>query len=339
MSWVKPDLDQFRTTLYQVERERDAAQSGRSGVPKSSDVTSGSVFIAKTSSHSHKKFNKPKGSIKKDNHNCFYCGKSGHIRPNCPAKIEDLQRGIKLSSFTGVPGPNGKVSKSGAHIAANTMSSSFVSQEPPVPPPSNMTNIPPNQSIDEFDGFCFVFDDDVSKLSPARWILDSGASQHICNDLSLLNNPVPGTHKIAVGQSACISSFVMFDPLEPDKGDQSIRLSNVWFCDEAAENIISISVLTDQGCHVVFEGQSITVYARRSSDLSDPGRRVLHGTKSGSGLYVLDSHFVTPNKPSLFIYVHEVDKTELWHRRLGHLSYYRYDKSRARHRSALESQE
>lgn len=87
--WELPDLDRARSLLLKrqdVVRKRKFEESHTPIIDVTAfEMKSESKELRKNPKHKKRKFS------------CFYCGKSGHIRPNCRQRIEDEKKGDRKS--------------------------------------------------------------------------------------------------------------------------------------------------------------------------------------------------------------------------------------------------
>ena len=124
------------------------------------------------------------------------------------------------------------------------------------------------------------------------WILDSGATDHMCSDKGAFSNYSTCTNRITLGDNSSIECI--------GKGDVhvsslNLTLRNVLHVPRIAKNLISVSALTSMGYQVFFEGRSCTI----SKDFSSTN------LKSNNHLY--EAHNASSD-------------LDLIHLRLGHLA-------------------
>ena len=150
---------------------------------------------------------------------------------------------------------------------------------------------------------------------PAQnWIVDSGATCHICNAKELFEDlqPLSKPQRITLGDDhtlEAISTGAVEVKLKLPGGKSKVgRLSDVLYVPTLAYNLLSVTKATEAGKKVTF-GDT------RAEIVDDQGQVVAVASKVGS-LYYLDCeplHNQQVNSAS-----HQ-PKEKLWHRRFGHL--------------------
>lgn len=141
------------------------------------------------------------------------------------------------------------------------------------------------------------------------WLLDSGASHHVTNDLDnlSLHAPYGGSDELIIGDGSGLpiantgySSFIL--------NSTSLHLNNVLHVPSASRNIISLSKLCqDNNISIVFSSTSFTV---KEAQL---GTLLFQGSNNG-GIYEL----LPPSSPTLHSAF--VPTSIDWHHKLGHPS-------------------
>jgi hypothetical protein len=160
----------------------------------------------------------------------------------------------------------------------------------------------------------YVFAAQTEQRNKKRFLLDSGASRHMVNDVGMLtgtkylkehatvhladNSEVPG---IAVGKLKVILQGV------------AVVITNVLLVPELERNLISIEGLTGMGAEVKF--------ADGSCKINRSGKTVLT-VKSNRGLYEFDAEVEKGETAALV----ETTQEKEWHKRLGHVPYVTLDK-------------
>jgi transposase InsO family protein len=140
--------------------------------------------------------------------------------------------------------------------------------------------------------------------STRSWVLDSGASDHVVGDPSLISNlsppKIPHNITVANGSKAQVTGIGQASPLP------SLSLNYVLFVPGSPFNLISISKLTQSlNCSITFSSDSFLIQDRST------GKTIGTGSQS-QGLYYLHSH------PSTICGVSA--SPDIIHRRLGHPS-------------------
>ena len=154
---------------------------------------------------------------------------------------------------------------------------------------------------------------------PGRpWILNSGASDHICSSLDLFSfykRIKPIIVKLPNGSSvqAQFDGTVHFT--------STFYLVNVLFIHNFSYNLISISKLTSNlHCSLIFTSTRCFIQEMRSS-------RMIGSAKHLNGLYYMDElpkmTRVCSHLTQTGTYTPSISNDELWHYHLGHLSHQR----------------
>lgn len=141
------------------------------------------------------------------------------------------------------------------------------------------------------------------------WILDSGASRHICHQRELFHNwrRVHGV-TVILPTTYCMSVEFIGDI----RLSEQLLLQDVLFVPQFTYNLISVSyLLNDKNLVINFSGSSCTIHDRNLLTM-------IGKAESSNGLYVF-----SPDKSHcLFATVCSVS-LDTWHSRLGHTSFQR----------------
>ncbi|CAA7017958.1 unnamed protein product [Microthlaspi erraticum] len=154
-------------------------------------------------------------------------------------------------------------------------------------------------------------------LNSESWIIDSGATHHVCHDkrlFSMLSENVHSSVTLPTGSGVQITGIGSI------KLSEYMILKNVLYIPDFRLNLLSISQLTkDLGYRVSFDSVSCVI--------QDPIKGLMIGQgEEVANLYVLDVEFglQQSSQQSSFLCNAVVD-SELWHNRLGHLSDFKTD--------------
>ena len=163
---------------------------------------------------------------------------------------------------------------------------------------------------------CLVEDD----LSP--WIVDSGATNHVCSSLQMLSSSSELADRdvtMRVGNGEVVSAKEGGDA-RLNFRNKFLVLNNVFFIPSFRRNLISVSMLHEQLFRISFINNEIVI--------SRNGLDICHA-KPKNGLYVLRPTKRSLNNSELFKVEHpksnkrqkvsHSDNTYLWHLRLGHI--------------------
>ncbi|KZV48565.1 hypothetical protein F511_32101 [Dorcoceras hygrometricum] len=157
-----------------------------------------------------------------------------------------------------------------------------------------------------FTGICSTVSHN-SSITHTDWVLDTGATHHICCSLSMFHSSKPVNSKIMLPNTLTIqvtttgSVFLTND----------LILHDVLYVPEFQFNLLSISSLTKNlACSVSFMSDSCHIQDFKRTKTIGMGKRL-------GNLYVLINSSIT--SPSYVCNV-SVPKPELWHCRMGHPS-------------------
>ena len=230
---------------------------------------------------------------------CFECNEPGHMKRDCPSVKKrrcyecnqpgHFQRDCPTLKSSGKSG--GKSNGHGKQKACKAEA---------------------EESDDEFEASLFA-QHALSAVGKGGWIIDSGATAHMCNDESLFKKmDSTKTSSVTVGDKRslkCAGVGEVVLCLEvPGGKTQRTAVRGVLYVPELGLNMFSVPKANDKGCVVVFKGGKCEV--------TKEGKVMATGSRSGS-LYYLDvastteAHVTTSEKES---------KEDLWHQRYGHLN-------------------
>ena len=144
-----------------------------------------------------------------------------------------------------------------------------------------------------------------------KWIIDSGATHHICNDKSLFKSleelTVP--KKIRVGNNTFIDAThvgTVEISLEVGQGTCKGQLGGVLFAPAIARNLFSVGSCVDAGNEVRFTKNGV--------EIRNAEKEVIGRGKKEEGLWSLS------NKARFEAYMaKDISDLNLWHERYGHL--------------------
>ncbi|XP_012829850.1 PREDICTED: uncharacterized protein LOC105951003 [Erythranthe guttata] len=148
-------------------------------------------------------------------------------------------------------------------------------------------------------------------VMPFHWVVDSGASKHICNNRSLFLHLVPAhnTKVIMPDKSGLHMAFVGDVQLSP-----SLFLHNVFYVREFRFNLLSVSALLSKPHEFV-------TFGFQSFVIQDKLMQVIGMDKRLQGLYILEP-VLSASCSSTQISCNKVSvSSQTWHNRLGHLPF------------------
>ena len=206
---------------------------------------------------------------------CYHCGKVGHFKRDCR----------KFAQLQGTPG-SGKHSahKAGADYAEGS------------------------------DSEAMMVIHAQSATTRGSWIIDSGATCHMCNDeqffvnLNSLRKP----QEVTLGDGHVLEAIgegtVPLRLCLPGGGTKKCDLQKVLFVPKLSYNLLSVSKASEAGKTIKF---------------NDSGCEILNGENKviGCATRVGSLYYLELRQGSQQLYVaEEENKERLWHRRYGHLS-------------------
>jgi hypothetical protein len=154
--------------------------------------------------------------------------------------------------------------------------------------------------------------------SRLRWVLDGGATTHICNDQSCFamftvkQFTIDAIQKNApVLEVLGIGDITVTCPIEGDT-DRTITLRNIAFSPNTRDNLISES-------HMDKKGLEINKFNGRVSIRKPDGKLVMQGIRRG-GLFKINCYITLPSSlPSDVAFSVQYGQSfDLWHRQLAH---------------------
>jgi hypothetical protein len=151
------------------------------------------------------------------------------------------------------------------------------------------------------------------------WHLDSGATDHICNDkgafLDIRRLPKP--IQVRIGDNSIVPAVGIGTVLLASK-NRRIQVTDVLYVPAIGTNLLSVSKLTDKGCEVQFStnGQA-TILNTKDQSIATACR------KSGMYEVQVSSCFLARNNVRIQRRKRGIRPLpiELWHHCLGHLNY------------------
>lgn len=250
----------------QAEQDQDSAQD-----EEALTVKYGKRYLAR--------MGKSHGSAGRDIR-CYGCGRLGHMKRSCPDRGSERDRGGERGSER--PRREGYGSdRSECNVAEDRW--------------------PSGSGMMVSHALATTLDPDDS-----AWIVDSGATSHMCRDRKMFTDlrPMTGNPRVMVGDGRSLSvtghgSVRLNVGLSP--GQSSCCLKDVLFVPGLSYNLFSVARASEAGAKVEFEHNNFRI--KVDETVVAQGRR-------HHGLYCLI--------PSSSEYA-QVVSGETWHRRFGHL--------------------
>ena len=254
------------------------------------------------------------GSERRDNRRCHYCNKPGHFKRDCPRKKtdEELHQNVKqvMAAMANLlPRTENPATAAAARLPEdNERTTNFFPGG--YPPPSGMTatitlNVLTSTAV----------------FPEARsFMIDSGASIHLVNDLSLLHSPTLHSSPIplqmatsdATGQIIATGSLCLCSAEQ-----QPLWLHHVHCVPAATANLISVTAAIKDGACFCFDNVGNFTGMRGPQDWFCP-------VVQKNGLYFLKKVSPVQNPVHVFVNTigmrksHDCRVRSLWHSRLGH---------------------
>lgn len=214
---------------------------------------------------------------------CYRCGKIGHIRKNCRAKLS-----------------NANVASQSEGNEQLKWEQCFVTE---VVERRDTTVTKPMPDLVLYN------EESYNK----EWIVDSGSSHHVTGNASLLSEV--RQHK---EERVIITADDSTHPVEKEgvvklkAGDEgAVKLEDVYHVPGLKRNLISVPQITDSGKYVLFGPSDVKILDNVRNLAADV---IVTGEKKGS-LFVLSAGEAYVKKTS------QNDSAAIWHARLGHIGY------------------
>ncbi|GKB92074.1 zinc finger, CCHC-type containing protein [Tanacetum coccineum] len=214
---------------------------------------------------------------------CYRCGKTGHIAPNCPQKAKKNEQ------------------------------SNLVEED--LEPTLLMAILEDLEQMKEIeDQKVSLHEEDVRYKETSKeslWYLDNGASNHMTGvreHFKELDEKVSGKVKFGDGSYIEIKGKGSI-LLECDDERQRI-ISHVYYIPSLKRNLLSLGQFTEIGCKVVMEDDKLQLY-----DMDN--KIFLEVMRQRNRLYKASIRIGTP----VCLLANLKDTTWLWHARLGHLNF------------------
>jgi transposase InsO family protein len=233
---------------------------------------------------------------------CKRCGKKGHWAQHCRRKLK---------------------AEESAHVAQEEEQTLLLSVgvdqeepdpqiEPPLPfIPAAPPVIDSNGELHLLENKVLAAFDDSGDRDPRRWVLDTGASNHMTGSraaFSRIDAGVTGT--VRFGDSSVARIEGVGTLLLACKSGEHRALHHVYYLPRLTANIISVGQLDERGYQVLVEDGVMRV--------RDEDRRLLAKINRNAGrLYVLDVDIAQP----VCLAMRGEEEAWVWHARIGHLHF------------------
>ena len=177
----------------------------------------------------------------------------------------------------------------------------------PLPPPK--ANLVENNE----DIIAAVVSQVLLAATSKDWIIDSGATRHICGDRNAFNSYTPlnnGEEQVFMGDSSAALVVGKGKVLLKLTSGKTLSLSDVLHVPNIRANLVSVALLSKVGIKLAFESDKIV--------MTKNGMFIGKGY-CNQGLFILNIlNVANGNASTSFAYM--VDSIDLWHARLGHVN-------------------
>jgi Integrase core domain/GAG-pre-integrase domain len=201
---------------------------------------------------------------------CYFCKKKGHLEANCFLKYPE------------------KAPKNAKNRSSNKEEKSEI-----------LSTI----SIEKNDIL-------VSKNDSTEWILDSGASTHICCDKTLFSSLFPTEKTVKWGNATSITAEYMGNiELIFNSTKQKAILENCLYVPDIRLNLLSLGRLAQKGLNIQFYKQN--------SVIERPNKKIIAKGYYRNNLSVFDTYIIKLNPIEIACLT--TNKQDIWHQRMGHI--------------------
>lgn len=156
---------------------------------------------------------------------CYYCGRGGHFRRNCPVLLEETKASMRQQEQ------------------------------------AKSTSVEPADDGGDRQ-VCFAMTTE-SDVPSQKWIIDTGCTKHITNSISNLGwwNPCSEDVILADGKTVKAKGHGegRIVGVRKDGGRIDVTLKDVLYVPELSKNVLSVSQITEDGYSVVFGRMSCQV--------------------------------------------------------------------------------
>ena len=170
-----------------------------------------------------------------------------------------------------------------------------------------------NTNFQNDDGEALVTTPALAATSRRSWIIDSGATCHMCNNVTQFHKlrPLETPMEVTLGDGRSLKAIaegtVRMETLLPDGNTHKCKFDDVLFIPELSYSLLSVSKTSEIGNTVKFSKSGCEI-------LNMNKKVVTFATKAGN-LYYLEHYRKTQN-----VNLVEVNKKRLWYRRYGHIN-------------------
>lgn len=151
----------------------------------------------------------------------------------------------------------------------------------------------------------------ISKNDSIEWILDSGASTHICCDKTLFSSLFPTEKSVKWGNATSITANYMGNvKLIFNSTNQKATLTNCLYIPEIELNLLSLERLAQKKLNIQFYKQNCFI---------ERGAKLIAKDYYRNNLSIFDTRII--RSISREIACLSTDKQDIWHQRISHIGY------------------
>lgn len=149
------------------------------------------------------------------------------------------------------------------------------------------------------------------------WLLDSGCTDYLINDLNYYENSVilkkPVEVKLPDGKNLKATRVGTVEThLRTYHDENKIKLQNVYFVEGLNKNFLSFSKIT-QTCAIYSKGNTAKIYNK--------DRVLLAVADKENDLYIMRSYIYDNVDKGIYVNSVSLTEKEKWHRALGHVNF------------------
>ena len=179
-----------------------------------------------------------------------------------------------------------------------------------------------NINVEIKDSKEIAFNTQESKNNNKRtWLLDSGATSHMCCEKSLFKELKPYQSSIKVGDGRTVKvngkGTIKCKAKINNKETHNLTINDVLYVPDLSLNLISIGKLAEKGHEIRFANDKCEI--KLANDI------IIEGTRNKENKTLYELNMLNEDEQALTVQkvlsIQKPDDMILWHYRLGHLSY------------------
>ncbi|MHB1946432.1 MAG: reverse transcriptase domain-containing protein, partial [Metallibacterium sp.] len=172
-----------------------------------------------------------------------------------------------------------------------------------------------NEILEEISGDEEIDEANLSYTNKLDWIVDSGATSHMCNDRTAfkdIGQTEIKTVQVADGKHIEVKGKGDISLMIPDQRGQErrIKLENVLWMPNLAKNLLSVRILMKNGHEVNFRNDRGEILLK--------GKNFHLPVNPRGNLYILETTKAIKNQDELALLATSKADLQTWHERLGH---------------------